>query len=368
MISRYHGHDVDLNGLRQRFSLSLAGASLRSLMGIADQLGFSTRALRVELSALRQGQPAGHPALGPQPFRRAEVDRPQDRGRSRSGHRRADAEPRGVLQALHRRRARARAGRRLRADHGEAPMKLSILWSRMRGLPGALVPGPRSVGRPCRSRPSPRRSRCSSSSTRRWPSRPRPAARDRAGVRRARHHPGGDRGVARLGAAGVRPPPELPDHRQSGAPPAAAAERLFREAPRRRHHLAARLGQADPGRPSRQGVVSTVIDGADGLHRGRHPVLLFDDAGADRHRRRSPQPGHLRSPCSRAEAAHGGRDPRRGQGADAPDGDRAGGDHAQADGPRGRARGRLAQPACGDDQRQHLGRRFEISQTFAAEP
>ena len=26
MLGRYHGHDVDLNGLRQRFSLSLAGA------------------------------------------------------------------------------------------------------------------------------------------------------------------------------------------------------------------------------------------------------------------------------------------------------------------------------------------------------
>jgi ATP-binding cassette subfamily B protein RaxB len=52
MISRYHGHDVDLNGLRQRYALSLAGASLKSLMEIADQLGFSTRALRLELSAL----------------------------------------------------------------------------------------------------------------------------------------------------------------------------------------------------------------------------------------------------------------------------------------------------------------------------
>jgi ATP-binding cassette subfamily B protein RaxB len=54
MISRYHGHDVDLNGLRQRYALSLAGASLKSLMGIADQLGFSTRALKVELAALRK--------------------------------------------------------------------------------------------------------------------------------------------------------------------------------------------------------------------------------------------------------------------------------------------------------------------------
>ena len=35
---------------------------------------------------------------------------------------------------------------------------------------------------------------------------------------------------------------------------------------------------------------------------------------------------------------------------------RAGGDHPQADGPRGRARERLAQPARRDDQRQHLGR------------
>ncbi len=52
MVSRYHGHDVDLNGLRQRHALSLVGASLRSLIGIADQLGFSTRALRVELPAL----------------------------------------------------------------------------------------------------------------------------------------------------------------------------------------------------------------------------------------------------------------------------------------------------------------------------
>lgn len=52
MIARYHGHDVDLNGLRQRFSLSMSGATLRSIMGLADQLGFAPRALRVELSAL----------------------------------------------------------------------------------------------------------------------------------------------------------------------------------------------------------------------------------------------------------------------------------------------------------------------------
>lgn len=52
MVAKWHGHDVDLNGLRQRFSLSMAGATLRSLMSMADQLDLSPRALRVELSAL----------------------------------------------------------------------------------------------------------------------------------------------------------------------------------------------------------------------------------------------------------------------------------------------------------------------------
>jgi ATP-binding cassette, subfamily B, bacterial CvaB/MchF/RaxB len=56
MIGRYHGHDVDLNGLRQRFALSLSGISLRNLMALADQLDFSSRPLRVELAALPRVQ------------------------------------------------------------------------------------------------------------------------------------------------------------------------------------------------------------------------------------------------------------------------------------------------------------------------
>ena len=38
MVARRHGHDVDLNGLRQRLPLSLAGISLGQLMAIADRL------------------------------------------------------------------------------------------------------------------------------------------------------------------------------------------------------------------------------------------------------------------------------------------------------------------------------------------
>ncbi|WP_291876152.1 peptidase domain-containing ABC transporter [Caulobacter sp.] len=56
MISAYHGHDIDLNGLRQRFSLSLTGATLRHLMTLADQLSFNCRALRVEIGALQKIQ------------------------------------------------------------------------------------------------------------------------------------------------------------------------------------------------------------------------------------------------------------------------------------------------------------------------
>lgn len=56
MISCYHGHDVDLNGLRQRFPVSMAGATLRNLMQLAGQIGFTSRALRVELDDLPQLQ------------------------------------------------------------------------------------------------------------------------------------------------------------------------------------------------------------------------------------------------------------------------------------------------------------------------
>ena len=39
MIASFHGHDIDLNGLRQRFSLSLSGASRGGIMSLADSLG-----------------------------------------------------------------------------------------------------------------------------------------------------------------------------------------------------------------------------------------------------------------------------------------------------------------------------------------
>ena len=146
MIARFHGHDVDLNGLRQRYALSLAGASLKGLMGIADQLGFSTRALRVELSALkkvnlpailhwdlnhfvvlksvgRRSAVIHDPALGIRRFKMAELSKHFT----------------GVVLEI----ARAENFEPLEA---RAPMKLSYLWSRLRPLVGRGLPGPPAFG------------------------------------------------------------------------------------------------------------------------------------------------------------------------------------------------------------------------------
>ncbi len=52
MIGDYHGHEVDLNGLRQRFPISIGGVTLKSLMDIARSLSLAPRALRVGRDAI----------------------------------------------------------------------------------------------------------------------------------------------------------------------------------------------------------------------------------------------------------------------------------------------------------------------------
>lgn len=52
MVADAHGMRVGLPEMRRRFSLSLKGARLNHLIGIAQQLGFSARALRLELGSL----------------------------------------------------------------------------------------------------------------------------------------------------------------------------------------------------------------------------------------------------------------------------------------------------------------------------
>ncbi len=52
MVAKYHGHKIDLNGLRQRFPVSLKGATLTQLINMANQLDLGPRALRLDLEDL----------------------------------------------------------------------------------------------------------------------------------------------------------------------------------------------------------------------------------------------------------------------------------------------------------------------------
>jgi ATP-binding cassette subfamily B protein RaxB len=52
MVASHHGHHVSLAEMRRRFPLSLKGAKLNQLIAIAQQIGFSTRPLRLDMEDL----------------------------------------------------------------------------------------------------------------------------------------------------------------------------------------------------------------------------------------------------------------------------------------------------------------------------
>jgi ATP-binding cassette subfamily B protein RaxB len=54
MVANNYGFKTDLAEMRLRFALSLKGANLNRLIGIAQELGFQSRALRLELNELGQ--------------------------------------------------------------------------------------------------------------------------------------------------------------------------------------------------------------------------------------------------------------------------------------------------------------------------
>ncbi|MDM3871343.1 peptidase domain-containing ABC transporter [Porticoccus sp. W117] len=56
MVANFYGYRTDLPALRRKFSISLKGATLRSLMQIGEQLGMRPRALRLELEELSELQ------------------------------------------------------------------------------------------------------------------------------------------------------------------------------------------------------------------------------------------------------------------------------------------------------------------------
>jgi len=52
MVGRFHGHELNLPGLRRRFSTSLTGLTLVRMIEIAHALGFNGRGMRVQLDML----------------------------------------------------------------------------------------------------------------------------------------------------------------------------------------------------------------------------------------------------------------------------------------------------------------------------
>ena len=54
MVASYYGLKTDMPALRRRFSLSLKGTTLKTLLSIGEQIGFHARPLRGEIESLRQ--------------------------------------------------------------------------------------------------------------------------------------------------------------------------------------------------------------------------------------------------------------------------------------------------------------------------
>jgi len=54
MVCRYHGMNIDLFNLRQRFGISSHGATLALLINIANQLKLKSRPLSLDLDELRE--------------------------------------------------------------------------------------------------------------------------------------------------------------------------------------------------------------------------------------------------------------------------------------------------------------------------
>ena len=125
--------------LRRRFQPSLRGASLKSLIAIADRIGLNPRAVKLPLDQLANLHlPAvlhwdmnhfvvlervkGGKALDPQSRRPLEMV-PACR----------------VFAPFYRRRARAAPGRRFRARRQRERLRLSQFWRRMTGLKRALA-------------------------------------------------------------------------------------------------------------------------------------------------------------------------------------------------------------------------------------
>ena len=249
MVASYHGHRIDLAGLRRRFTLSLKGATLAYLMQVAGRLHLAPRALRLGLDELgRLKTPcilhwdlnhfvvlksaAGRqavihdPAFGVRRMPLAEVSRHFT----------------GIALEL------APTAQFRPADERRR-VRLRDLTGPVTGLARVARAGARPGARPAVvRRPRPLLHAVGRRRRRRL-RRPGPARGPRHGIPPPRRDPGGRGRPAVVGRA-------LPRHDAQPAvalerllAPAAASRRVVREAPPRRRGLALRRGDHHPAHP-----------------------------------------------------------------------------------------------------------------------
>ncbi|MGI8932337.1 MAG: peptidase domain-containing ABC transporter, partial [Sphingomicrobium sp.] len=142
MVAGHHGLNTDLPTLRRRFAISLKGTTLKGLTGIAEQIGFNTRALRGEIGDLAQLQLPAILHWDLNHFvvlsrvrttlkgRRFEILDPA-RGKRLIGEAELSRHFTGVVLELTKSESFQRRTER-------SQLKIGQLWSRMSGLGGAL--------------------------------------------------------------------------------------------------------------------------------------------------------------------------------------------------------------------------------------
>ena len=143
MVAGHHGFNADLPTLRRRFGVSLRGATLKTIISAAEQIGLVTRALRVELGDLPEVQT---PAIlhwnlnhfvvltkvtGSLKGRRYHVNDP-----GRGAHVLGEAEVSrlftGVLLEL-------RKGAGFQPQQARSPLRIGQLWSSVSGLGSSMA-------------------------------------------------------------------------------------------------------------------------------------------------------------------------------------------------------------------------------------
>ena len=229
---------------------------------------------------------AVHPALGPEPLRRAGGLPARRGGDPRPRARPATAQARRALAPLHRRRARTAARARLHAGGGAATCA-AVAAAGAGQRPAAVAGADPGAGAGAGAVPAAEPVLHAVGGGRRGGQRrPRPAVHAGPGLRAARAGAGGHGRGAVVGGAGAVGHAEPAMAGERVRTPAAAAGGLVREAPCRRHLVALRRRAADPE------------DADHELHRGRaRRCTGAADAGDD---------GLVQPAAHRAGAAGGG--------------------------------------------------------------